>query len=67
MDLILFLDLGMVQQAGYGAGQPLGVGGESMAMWKAAAIKVQMRAIQSAICSCLLTAGKMIFLDLQAM
>lgn len=67
MDLILRLDLGMGQQVGYGAGQrPLGVGGELMALWKAVAIKVDMGAIQSAECSRLLTAVKMIFLDLQA-
>lgn len=67
MDLILRLDLGMGQQIGYGAGQrPLGVGGELMARWKAVAIKVDMGAIQSAECSRLLTAVKMIFLDLQA-
>lgn len=68
MDQILCLDLGMGQQAGYGAEQrPLGVGEEIMALWKVVAIKVNLGTIQSAECSRLLTVVKMIFLDLQAM
>lgn len=49
MDLILFLDLGTGQQAGYGAGQRLlGVGGELTALSRAVAIKVNLGNIQSA-------------------
>lgn len=66
MDLILCLDLGTGQQAGYGAGQRLlGVGGELMALSRAVAIKVNPGNIQSAEYSRLLTAFKMISLALQ--
>lgn len=66
MDLILRLGLGMGQQDGYGAGQrPLGSGGELTALWRAVAIKVNLGNIQSAECSRLLTAFKMISLALQ--
>lgn len=66
MDLILCLDLGMGQMAGYGAGQrPLGVDGELTATWRSVAIKVNLGNIQSAECSRLLTAFKMISLALQ--
>lgn len=67
MDQILCLDLGMGQQAGYGAGQqPLEVGGELTALWRAVAIKVNLGNKKSAECSRLLTAFKMISLALQA-
>lgn len=67
MDQILYLDLGMGRQAGSGAEQrPLGVGGELTALWKAVVIKVNLGNIQTAECSHLLTAFKMISLVLQA-
>lgn len=47
LDPILCPDLGMVQQAGYGAEQRrLGVGGELIALWKVAAIKVNIGPMQ---------------------